>query len=284
MTLQEEIALHTERLLLIDMQYRKGQNNNITGKARRDLIIRICARFNLVDPIIVSWLFGISHRLALELLNKLKKEELLICIPTIRAPTNRVYVLDFQGARYAEELLSIRVPFRRASEPSRQINQNNIMHDLICAFICLRGLHERKGGDFCPLWSGFVSETEFRRMYKHDNQVRAVDGLLKDVNGITVACEVEHSFKPKENRRQSLLKHLHSINNKHYSKVFYFSQSHEILSDAKRFNNQLLEELPNTFIKKSRQPFLTQTEAENLKQSLVYRTKFCHEIQHLFYP
>lgn len=281
-----DVIEQTHRLLNIDMTYLSGRNNNETGKIRRESTIKICARFNLIDPVIASWLYDIPHRLALEHLNKLvNKEKLLICIQTIRAPMCRVYVLSSQGAQYAEELLHLPIPFRKTAEPSRQINQNNIMHDLINAFCCLRGLHNYDAkGIHKPFWDGMLSEIEFRRLHKFNSQTRVVDGLLREVDGTIVGCEIEHSFKSKATRQSIILKHLNSLQQQHYHKVFFFSQSKDILNDAKRFNGQLIEELSVAYNKKTGRPFIFKDDVELLKRSLVYRTKFCDEIQSLFYP
>jgi len=281
-----DVIEQTHRLLNIDMTYLSGRNNNETGKIRRESTIKICARFSLIDPVIATWLYDIPHRQALEHLNKLvNKEKLLICIQTIRAPTGRVYVLSSQGAQYAEELLSIPIPFRKTTEPSRQINQNNIMHDLINAFCCLRGLQNFDANSIhTPLWDGLLSEVEFRRIHKSNSQTRVVDGLLREVDGTIIGCEIEHSFKPKATRQSSLMKYLNSLNQQHYQKVFFFSQSKDILNDAKRFNGQLIDELSVAYNKKTGRPFISDDEAEMLKRSLIYRTKFCNEIQSLFYP
>jgi hypothetical protein len=278
---------HVQRHQNTDMLYQPGRNNNETGKARRKMTVKICAKFNIVDPTIISWLYGLPHRLALEHLNKLVDgDELLTCIQTIRAPRGRVYVLNHNGAKYAEELLCMSVPFRKSVEPSRQVNQNNIMHDLMNTFICLRGLHEcDRNGTHTPLWDGIVSESEFKRIYRASS-VRNVDGLVRETDdaGTIAACEIEGSFKPKGTRQTILLKYLDSLKQGHYQKVFMFSQSQDILKDAKRFHDQLLEELTMSHDKKTRKPFISKEDAELLQRSIIYRTKFCNELQQMFYP
>ena len=274
-----------ERYLNINMHYQAGRNNNETGKQRRNLTIKVCARFNMIDPVLVQWLYGIPHHLALLHLNKLvERDKLLICVKTIRAPTGCIYVLNHNGANYATELLSLSIPFKKTKEPSRQVNQNSIMHDLMNAFICLRGLHEYNGnGIHSPLWKSMVSEKEFKRIFT-ESSIRNVDGLITECNenGTIAAIEIENSYK---NYRQSiLLKYLDSLKEGHYQKVFLFSQSLEILKDIKRVHSRLFEELTTAYNKKTRQPFITEADANLLRSAIVYRTKFCDELQNLFYP
>ena len=277
---------YVQRHLNTDMLYQSGRNNNETGKARRELTIKICGRFNLVDPTLISWLYDIPRRLALEHLNKLvERDELLTCIQTIRAPLGRIYVLNYSGAKYAEELLELPVFYRKSSEPSRQVNQNNIMHDLMNAFVSLRGLHNYNKGCYSPMWSSMVSETEFKRIY-NATSIRNVDGLIQENNqdGTIAAIEIENSFKTKVARQTILVKYLESIKQGHYQKVFMFSQSQDILKDIKRIHSKLFEELTNVYNKKTRQSYITDDDAELLKSAIVYRTKFCSELQNLFYP
>ena len=286
MKIDIEMTGQTQRLLDIDMHYKDGRNNNETGRARRESTVKICARFNMIDPTIVSWLYGISHRMSLEHLNKLvSKDGLLLGINTIRAPKGRVYVLSLKGAKYAEELLCMPISFRKSAEPSRQINQNNIMHDLMNVFCCLKGVHDYdEKGVQTQLWNGMLSEREFRRLHKSNTKTRVVDGLLKEVDETVVACEIEGSFKPKASRQVILLKYLSSLQQGHYQKIFMFSQSKDILKDAKRFHEQLFVDLTMGYDKKTRKPFFSNDDADLLKRSIIYRTKFCDELQSLFYP
>ena len=46
--------------LALDMHYKVGENNNITGKNRRRLTMIMVARFGVISPTIVMWLYGIS--------------------------------------------------------------------------------------------------------------------------------------------------------------------------------------------------------------------------------
>lgn len=286
MKLVQETHQQVSRHFDIDMYNQSGRNNNETGKNRRDTTIKICARFNIIDPTIIQWLYNISKPLALEHLNKLvQKDNLLTCVKTIRSVSGRVYVLNYNGAKYAEHLLGLPVYFRSKSDPTRLVNQNNIMHDLINIFVCLRGLQEFTDGAHTPLWRGMLSEPEFKRIYK-SSTIRNVDGLLEECNEnrTIVAVEIENSFKNKQTRRTILLKYLDSLKGGYYEKVFFFSQSKDILIDARRLNRQLVDELSVTYDKKNHKPFLSEGDADLLKRSIIYRTKFCEEIKTLFYP
>jgi len=271
------------KYLSLLMYFERGVNNNITGKRRRELTIKLVARFNIISPLIIRWLYGISRHQALEHLNKLVKENLLIMVQTHRSPDGRVYTLSYDGAKYAEEVLSMQIYFRSAKNPALNINQNSILHDLICLYVSMRGIQNTlASGIRSSLWSGFVTEIEFKRLFK-SHEVRNVDGILKMNDDSYIALEVEHSFKNKNAREQILQKWLYAIKNGYYSKVFLFSHSLAIFYDIKRFHKQLFEELPNRFDKKTRQPILTDSDVELLKSSIIYRTKFCDEISELFY-
>ena len=135
------------------------------------------------------------------------------------------------------------------------------------------------------MWSSMVSETEFKRIY-NATSIRNVDGLIQENNqdGTIAAIEIENSFKTKVARQTILVKYLESIKQGHYQKVFMFSQSQDILKDIKRIHSKLFEELTNVYNKKTRQSYITDDDAELLKSAIVYRTKFCSELQNLFYP
>jgi len=265
------------------MNYLPGLNNNQTGKIRRALTIKIIARFNITSPTIISWLYGISRHQSLEHLNTLVKDKLLCVVTTHRSIDGRVYTLDYAGAKYAEELLNVAVYFRSKDNPTLRVNLNSVMHDLIMQFVVLRGCHYRnKAGEAVPLWTTFVTESEFKRRFT-SSDVRNVDGVVLECDGTATAIEMEHSFKSKAARQTILLKWLHGLNQDYYQKVMLFSQSHQIFSDIKRLHGQLYEELPTRFDKKTRLPILSLRDVETLKQALVYRTIFCDEITEIFY-
>ncbi|WP_299792370.1 hypothetical protein [uncultured Shewanella sp.] len=268
--------------LFMPMKYFPGTNNNQIGKARRALTIKLVARFGLTSPTIIARLYGVPHRLALEHLNNLVTEKLLSLVITHRSLDGRVYVLDYAGAKFAEELLSVAVYFR-SGEPSLRVNQNAIMHDLMMQYILLKGIHNQtKDGTDKPLWFSFVTEPEFKRQFKSD-EIRNVDGIALEPDGAIAAIEIEHSFKTKAARQTILLKWLYGLKNGYYNKIMLFSQSQKIFTDIKRLHDQLFEELPTRFDKKTRQPMLSLSDVETLKQAIVYRTIFCDEITEVFY-
>ncbi|ARD23597.1 hypothetical protein SJ2017_3340 [Shewanella japonica] len=269
--------------LFIPMRYFCGANNNQTGKARRELTIKIVARFGMTSPTIIAWLYGISKRQALEHLNKLVKEKLLNVVITHRSLDNRVYVLGYTGAKYAEELLSVAVYFRSGDNPSLRVNLNTVMHDLMMQYIQLRGVHNKsKDGEDNVFWHSVVTESEFKRLF-NSHDVRNVDGIVLEVSGSITAIEMEHSFKTKAARQTILLKWLYGLNHGYYDKVMLFSQSQQIFSDIKRLHGQLFEELSTRIDKKTRQPLLTESNVELLQSRMIYRTVFCSELDKIFY-
>ena len=283
--LETNNPLHTHypRYFDIDMRYYQGANNHRKGVNRTKLSVLIAIRFSIVTPSIIRWLYGINHRLALEHLNRLEKDGLLRVVKTHRSPDGRVYVPTYTAAKFAEELMGIDVHFRSNKNPSLQFNQNNIMHNLINAFVMLRGIHNYHSDEtYAPMWTGFITEPEFKRINNLSN-TRTVDGAVLLPDGSIAAIEVEHSFKNKTARQVILLKYLASLKSGDYSKIFLFSQSVKIFDDIKRLHEQLFEEMPQRFDKKTRAPLLSESDAELLRSSIIFRTKLCDEINEKFY-
>jgi len=277
------IPSQLQHLFNIDMKYEPGNSNIETGKRRVECTIKYAARFGLVSPTFISWLYDINRALALEHLGKLVKLGLLEVASSVRAVDGRVYVLTYHGAKHAEQLLQQYIPFRSTTDPVARINQNSLMHDCILQSVLGAGVQQGVAqGQPVQQWTGFVSELEFKRIYPQNN-IRNVDGLIIEPNGNVCAIEVEHSYKPIQIRKTILLKYLYSLKNGFYDKVFFVSQSLQILNDMKRINQQALDNLENTFDKKANRPLLNQNERRFLEEKLVYRTKFCEQIQKLFY-
>lgn len=283
--LETKNTLHTHypRYFDIDMRYCAGANNHQKGVNRTRLTALIAIRFSIVTPGIVRWLYAINHRLALDHLNRLEKDGFLRVVKTHRSPDGRVYVPTYTAAKFAEELMGIDIHFRANRNPALQFNQNNIMHNLINAFVMLRGIHNYHSDEtYAPMWSGFITEPEFKRI-NNLSDTRTVDGAVRLLDGSVAAIEIEHSFKNKTARQVILLKYLASLRNRDYSKIFLFSQSVKIFDDIKRLHEQLFEEMPQRFDKKTRAPLLSESDAELLRASIIYRTKLCEEINEMFY-
>jgi len=283
--LETNNTLHTHypRYFDIDMRYYPGANNHQKGVNRTKVSVLIAIRFSIITPGIVRWLYGINHRLALEHLNRLEKDGLLRVVKTHRSPDGRVYVPTYTAAKFAEELMGIDIHFRANRNPALQFNQNNVMHNLINAFVMLRGIHNYHSDEtYAPMWNGFITEPEFKRI-NNLSDTRTVDGAVRLLDGSVAAIEIEHSFKNKTARQAILLKYLASLKNKDYSKIFLFSQSVKIFDDIKRLHEQLFTELPERYDKKSRAPLLSEGDAELLHASIIYRTKLCTEIEKIFY-
>jgi len=283
--LETNNTLHTHypRYFDIDMRYYPGANNHQKGVNRTKVSVLIAIRFSIITPGIVRWLYGINHRLALEHLNRLEKDGLLRVVKTHRSPDGRVYVPTYTAAKFAEELMGIDIHFRANRNPALQFNQNNVMHNLINAFVMLRGIHNYHSDEtYAPMWNGFITEPEFKRI-NNLSDTRTVDGAVRLLDGSVAAIEIEHSFKNKTARQVILLKYLASLSNRDYSKIFLFSQSVKIFDDIKRLHEQLLTELPERYDKKTRAPLLSESDAELLRASIIYRTKLCEEINEMFY-
>jgi hypothetical protein len=265
------------------MRYYQGANNHQKGVNRTKLSVLIAIRFSIVTPSIVRWLYGINRRLALEHLNRLEKDGFLRVVKTHRSPDGRVYVPTYTAAKFAEELMGIDVYFRSNKNPALQFNSNHIMHNLINAFVMLRGIHNYHSDEtYAPMWKGFITEPEFQRI-NGLSAARTVDGAVLLPDGSIAAIEVEHSFKNKTARQVILLKYLSSLKNGDYNKIFLFSQSQQIFDDIKRLHTQLFEEMPQRFDKKTRAPLLSESDTELLHSSIIFRTKLCEEINEMFY-
>ncbi|ABZ76309.1 conserved hypothetical protein [Shewanella halifaxensis HAW-EB4] len=100
-------------------------------------------------------------------------------------------MLDYAVVKYAEELLLVVVYFR-AEEPSLRVNQNTIMHDLMMQYILLKGVHNQTKDKIAkPYWYSFVTEPEFKRLFK-SSDVCNVDGVAIEPDGTITATEIEH--------------------------------------------------------------------------------------------
>tara|TARA_B100001059_G_scaffold195759_1_gene200371 strand:- start:748 stop:1626 length:879 start_codon:yes stop_codon:yes gene_type:complete len=274
---------HYPRYCDIDMRYCAAVSNHQKGVNRTRLTVLIAIRFSIVTPGIIRWLYGINHRLALEHLNRLEKDGLMRVVKTHRSPDGRVYVPTYTAAKFAEELMGIDIHFRANRNPALQFNNNHVMHNLINAFVMLRGIHNYHSDEtYAPMWTGFITEPEFQRI-NGLSAARTVDGAVQLPDGSIAAIEVEHSFKNKTARQTILLKYLSSLKNGDYSKIFLFSQSQQIFDDIKRLHTQLFEEMPQRFDKKTRAPLLSENDAELLHSSIIFRTKLCEEINEMFY-
>ncbi len=274
---------HYERYFDINMKYTLGANNFQKSVNRTRLTVLIATRFSIVSPVIIRWLYQVSQHQSLVHLNKLVSAGLLTMVHTHRSPDNRVYVPTRAGIHYAEELMSINVHYRSQSNPSLLVNQNHIMHNLINAYILLRGVHNcNRDGKPAQLWFAFITEPEFQRLHTK-SCTRTVDGVVLLADGTTAAIEVENSFKTKAARETILLKYLASLQAGQYQKIFMFSQSQRIFDDIQRLHNQLFEELPSKFNKRKQQPLLTIDDVELLRAAIIFRTKFCDDITALFY-
>lgn len=275
----------TKQLFDIDMQYQTGKNNNETGKLRREFSMKVAGRFSYVAPVLIKSIYGIDHRLALLHLNKLLDEGYLQLYKTPRVIDGRLYLLTHAGACYASELINTTVLFRSHKQGSQSVNLNAISHDMMNAFVLLRGVNnEDKHGNTHPLWDGFVTEREFARLYPQ-NHIRNVDGLVRecDTNRVIAAVEIENSYKNKVLRAKILLKLKDSLSAGVYDKVFLMSQKREIFEDIKRFHDQLFKELTHCTSRKKIKPDLHDKDVELLKRCIIFRTKFCDELQSTFY-
>ena len=269
----------------IDMHYKKYKNRRQQGQVKLEWTIKHAMRSGFVSAIVCAEAWQTNRAKTLEFLNKLVDMGLLQAAKTIRAADGRVYVLTYAGAQYARELTQIDFPFRSTSEPIHQVNQNSIMHDSILSLVLSLGIqNSNTDGTPNPLWKAYLTELEFKRLFP-SNDVKNVDALVLLNNSEVAAVEIEHSFKRKQQHEQSILKFKSALfaEQKLYDKVFLIVASTKIQQDTQRFYKQLLNEMPTRYDKKTKQPLLTEAEAEILKDKIIIRTKFLGVIESKFY-
>lgn len=269
----------------IDMHYKRYKNRRQQGQVKLEWTIKHAMRLGFVSAIVCAEVWQISRAKTLEFLNKLVDMGLLQAAKTIRAADGRIYVLTYAGAQYARELTQIDFPFRSTSEPIHQVNQNSIMHDSILSLVLSLGIqNSNTDGTPNPLWKAYLTELEFKRLFP-SNDVKNVDALVLLNNNEVAAVEIEHSFKRKQQHEQSILKFKTALfaEQKLYNKVFLIVASIKIHQDTQRFYKQLLNEMPTRYDKKTKQPLLTEREAEILKDRIIIRTKFINLIDDKFY-
>lgn len=269
----------------IDMYYDPKLSNKVKAKRKEEIAIALAARFGFVSAIVLTSIFGIQRHKVTEFLKRLCDQDYLIKVNTKRAADGVVYVLTYSGGQYASEIMRHDILFRSKANPIEQINQNTIIHDSILQYVLTQGIQNRTTtGKHSPLWQGFVTEKEFKRLYP-SNRVKNVDGIVINNDFSVAAIEIEGSFKNKTKVENTLLKLKDSMfcQQPLFDKVFFIGSSNKIFEDTKRFQNQLLEELPNLFNKKTRSNYLTTEEAQQLKDRLIFRTKFTEQITRLFY-
>jgi len=269
----------------IDMHYKKYKNRRQQGQIKLEWTIKHAMRFGFVSAIVCAEVWQTSRAKTLEFLNKLVGMGLLQAAKTIRAADGRIYVLSYAGAQYARELTQIDFPFRTTSEPIHQVNQNSIMHDSILSLVLALGIqNSNTDGTSNPLWKAYLTELEFKRLFP-SNDVKNVDALVLLNNSEVAAVEIEHSFKRKQQHEQSILKFKNALfgEQKLYDKVFLIVASTKIQQDTQRFYKQLLSEMPTRYDKRTKQPLLTEREAEILNEKIIIRTKFIGAIESKLY-
>jgi len=269
----------------IDTQYRLALSNIQRSRNKVRFALINAARFGFISALVCEHTWGVTRAKALEFLNKLVTQGYLVLVQTERASDRRIYVLTFKGAQFASEMMRLDVPFRSAKEPITQVNQNAIMHDSILSFALNQGVNNKTSEGLAkPLWTSFLTEMEFKRLYPCAT-VKNVDGLVLLPTGEVAAVELEASFKRKAQHETTLIKLKDSLisDSPLYDKVFIISCSERINADTQRFYKQLLEELPNRIDRKTKRPLLAQRDASLLRERIIFRTKFIAPIEQTFY-
>ena len=269
----------------IDMFYYSTLSNKEKSKRKEEIAVILAARFGFVSALVLTVVFKIQRHKTTEFLKKLCDKKLLIKVKTSRAVDGVIYVPTHTGIQYAIDIIRHDIPFRSKSNPIEQVNQNSIMHDSILQFVLMSGIQNHtSSGVHAPTWNGFLTEKEFMRVFP-SNSIKNVDGIVLNSDGTVAAIEIENSFKNKAKTESTLLKLKASLLGTPplFDKVFFVSSSDKIIKDTQRFQNQLLDELPNRYNKHTKSPMMTTEEAEELRQGLIFRTKFTESIQSTFY-
>ncbi|APD91015.1 hypothetical protein BM524_15100 [Alteromonas mediterranea] len=269
----------------ISMQYQLALSNIQRSRNKTCFALINAARFGFVSALVCEQTWGVSRAKALEFLGKLVSQGYLMLVQTERAADRRIYVLTHTGAQFASEMMRLDVPFRSTKEPITQVNQNAIMHDSVLSFVLNEGINNKTSEGLAkPLWTSFLTEMEFKRLYPSAT-IKNVDGLVLLPTGEVAAVELEASFKRKAQHETTLLKLKDALisDSQLYDKVFIITCSERINADTRRFYDQLLEELPNRIDRKTKQPLLARYEAASLREKIIFRTKFIESIEQTFY-
>ncbi len=177
----------------IDMQYRLAPSNIQRSRNKTRFALINAARFGFISALVCEQTWGVTRAKALEFLGKLVSQGYLALVQTERA---------------ADEMMRLDVPFRSAREPITQINQNAIMHDSVLSFVLNEGVANKTSEGLArPLWTSFLTEMEFKRLYP-SSTVKNVDGLVLLPTGEVAAVELEASFKRKAQHETTLIKSL----------------------------------------------------------------------------
>ena len=269
----------------IDMQYQPALSNIQRSRNKIRFALINAARFGFISALICEQTWGVSRAKALAFLGKLVSQGYLALVQTERAADRRIYVLTYKGAQFASEMMRLDVPFRSAKKPITQVNQNAIMHDAVLSFVLNGGINNKTSEGLAkPLWTSFLTEMEFKRLYP-SSKVKNVDGLVLLPTGEVAAVEREASFKRKSQHETTLSKLKDSLISESplYDKVFIITCSERINADTQRFYGQLLEELPHRIDRKTKRPLLAQRDAAMLRERIIFRTKFIAAIEQTFY-
>jgi predicted transcriptional regulator len=269
----------------IDMQYQPALSNIQRSRNKIRFALINAARFGFISALVCEHTWGVTRAKALEFLGKLVTQGYLVLVQTERAADRRIYVLTHKGAQFASEMMRLDVSFRSAKEPITQVNQNAIMHDSVLSFVLNQGVNNKTSEGLAkPLWTSFLTEMEFKRLYP-SSMIKNVDGLVLLLTGEVAAVELEASFKRKSQHETTLLKLKDSLISESplYDKVFLISCSERINADTQRFYEQLLGELPDRIDRKTKKPLLTRYEAASLREKIIFRTKFIESIEQTFY-
>lgn len=234
---EHELAAQMRDIYLnISMHYEPGGSNHQTSRRRMEMTLKLTARFRIVAPTVIQHLYKLSRARALIHLNRLVEQGFLQQVDTQRSLDGRVYTLTHAGARFAEELLEIAVPFRSTANPAHQFNANSVMHDLMM----MHTLHMTNGNG-APLWDGYLTELEFKRVYS-SHTIRNVDALVRS-RGELIALELENCHKTYQTHQTNLKKYAEALRQGLYKKVFFISASERVLADTKRQHLFALEQM-----------------------------------------
>lgn len=283
----EEISRAFQNHGEINMRNRRADNNTVTGNLRRELTLKIAARFGYTSVGVLAFIYKIKPRQAAEHLNKQVSKGLLKKVNSMRCSDGAVFVPTATGAAIVKDLLDVNVFFRRTKE-GREINQSTVNHDLVNQIYLLKQLQltVEFEGDYYYKHAGVVTEHETRKIMRNADYC-TVDGMLLTFDHDKskyekTGVEIEGCFKSPQQRSERLLAFLRVLRAKVYDNITLTSHNRDILLDAERINNKLIIDLCNVR-KSDGTSIINGEDAALLESKISYDDSFCDELTALFY-
>jgi hypothetical protein len=283
----EETRRQIEQAGVVDMRYRRGNNNTQTGNIRTELTLKIAVRFGLTSASVLAGIYNMRLRQVNEHLAKLVKKNLLTKVNSNRSVDGAVFVPTATGAQMVKDHLNVPIYFRR-HQPGREVNHLAVSHDLINQYYLIKNLElsTEFNGDYYYKHTGVVSELETKRIVR-EGKYRVIDGAFltynhEDERYHRAGIEYENSYKNPTLRSKIIQAYLALLRDKIYDTITLVSHDKAILIDAKRINDKLVVDLCNVR-KSDGSTIISGEDAALLEEKIEYDDRLCDELTAIFY-